>query len=140
MNKATGKRQQVRRRYATERLAGDALAVIAEGATKGVFVARSAVTVERVCADYLASRHKLRTTSLSKLAYDLAPLRERHGGMAVQRLTKAHIDALVTDLPAGGTKTGKGRTRRPWSAVAVNKTVEAIAMVLADAQRLGVVT
>lgn len=72
INQATGKRQQVRRRYATERLARDALAVITEAATNGVFVARSAVTVERVCADYLASRHKLRATSLSKLAYDLA--------------------------------------------------------------------
>lgn len=137
ISQATGKRQQVRRRYATERLARDALSAIAEAAMKGVFVARSAVTVDRVCADYLASRHKLRATSLSKLAYDLAPLRERHGGLAVQRLTKAHIDALVKDLLAGGTKTGKGRTRRPWSAVAVNKTVQAIAMVLADAQRQG---
>lgn len=137
INQVTGKRQQVRRRYATERLARDALSVITEAATNGVFVARSAVTVDRVCADYLAGRHKLRATSLSKLAYDLAPLRERHGALAVQRLTKAHIDALVTDLLAGSTKTGKGRTRRPWSAVAVNKTVQAIAMVLADAQRQG---
>ena len=64
-----------------------------------------------------AGRHKLRATSLSKLAYDLAPLRERHGDLPVQRLTKAHIDALVTDLVAGGTTTAKGRKRRPWSAI-----------------------
>jgi len=62
-----------------------------------------------VCADYIAGRHNLRATSLSKLVYDLAPLRERHGDLPVQRLTKAHIDALVTDLVAGGT----AHRRRP---------------------------
>ena len=84
----TGKRQQVRRRYATEKQARDALAEVGDTAAKRMFVARSAVTVERVCADYVAGRHKLRATSLSKLAYDLAPLRERHGDLPVQRLSK----------------------------------------------------
>jgi integrase len=46
---------------------------------------------------------------------------ERHGVEAVQRITKAHIEELVADLLAGGTKTGKGRIRRPWGAIAVNK-------------------
>ena len=139
LNPETGKRQQVRRRYATEKLARDALAEIADTAAKGVFVARSAVTVERVCADYIAGRHKLRATSLSKLAYDLAPLRERHGDLPVQRLTKAHIDALVTDLVAGGTTTAKGRKRRAWSGSAVNKVIATIGQVLADAQHQGFV-
>ena len=140
VNPETGKRQQVRRRYATEREARAALAEIGDTAAKGVFVARAAVTVERVCADYVAGRHKLRATSLSKLAYDLAPLRERHGDLPVQRLTKAHIDALVTDLVAGGTTTAKGRKRRPWSASAVNKVVATIGQVLADAQQQGLVS
>jgi integrase len=140
VNPETGKRQQVRRRYATEREARAALAEITDAAAKGVFVARSAVTVERVCADYVAGRHKLRATSLSKLAYDLAPLRERHGDLPVQRLTKAHIDSLVTDLVAGGTTTAKGRKRRPWSASAVNKVIATIGQVLADAQQQGLVS
>ena len=45
------------------------------------------------------------------------------------QLTKAHLDTLVAELVAGGTKTAKGRTRRPWSAVSVNKTIDAWAMV-----------
>jgi len=57
----------------------------------------------------------------------------------VQRLTKRHIDELVADLLSGGTRTAKGRTRRPWGADAVNKVVQSIAMVLADAQRQGLV-
>ena len=136
-NPATGKRQQVRRRYATEREARRALAEITDQAARKEFVARQVITVDRVCADYIAGRHKLRASSLSKLGYDLGPLRERHGDLPLQRLTKAHIDALVIDMLAGGTKTAKGRTRGKWSAVAVNKMVATIAQVLTDAQRQG---
>lgn len=93
--------------------------------------------MREVCEQYVKGRHKLRATSKAKLDYDLQPLIERHGAESVQRLTKAHLDALVADLLAGGTKTGKGRTRRPWGAIAVNKTVQTISMVLADAQRQG---
>jgi integrase len=58
----------------------------------------------------------------------------------VQRLTKSHLDSLVADLVRGGSKTAKGRTRRPWSAVSVNKAIDAWSMVLADAVRQGLVT
>jgi hypothetical protein len=50
-NPATGKRQQVRRRYATEKQARDALAEITDQASKGTFVARKAVTVDELCED-----------------------------------------------------------------------------------------
>lgn len=139
-NPATGKRQQVRRRYATEREARRALAEITDQAARKEFVPRQAITVDQVCADYIAGRHKLRASSLSKLTYDLGPLRERHGNLPLQRLTKAHVDALVMDMLAGGTKTAKGFTRGKWSAAAVNKMVAAIAQALADAQRQGLVS
>lgn len=135
----TGRRQQIRRRYATEKAARRALAETVDAAAKGVFVARSATTIDRLCTNYLAGRHNLRATSLSKLSYDLAPLRERHGELPAQRLTKAHVDALVSDLRAGGTTTAKGRVRRPWSPAAVNKVAATIAQVLADAQQQGLV-
>jgi integrase len=139
-NPATGKRQQVRRRYATEKQARDALSEIGDQASKGTFVARAALTVEQMCADYLTGRHNLRPTSAAKLEYDLGPLRESHGDMPVQRLTKAQLDTLVAELVAGGTKTAKGRTRRPWAAVSVNKAIDTWAMVLADAHQQGLVT
>jgi integrase len=137
VNAETGRRQQVRRRYATEREARKALAEVTDAAASRRFVPRATLSVEEACEQYLSGRHRLRATSRSKLAYDLAPLRERHGSLALQRLTKAHIDTLVSDLRAGGTKTAKGRKRRPWSAVAVNKFTQAVSMVLADAQRQG---
>jgi integrase len=97
------------------------------------------VTVEQVCADYIAGRHKLRRSSLAKLAYDLELLREQHGSLPVQRLAKAHLDRLVADLLSGGSRTGKGRIRRPWSAVAVNKVIATMDQVLADAEQQGLV-
>jgi integrase len=139
INAETGKRQQVRRRYATEREARDALAKITDAAAHGTFVPRRTNTVREVCENYVKGRHKLRATSKAKLEYDLQPLIERHGDEPVQRLTKAHLDELVADLLAGGTKTGKGRTRRPWGAIAVNKFTQTVSMVLTDAQRQGLV-
>jgi integrase len=88
----------------------------------------------------LASRRGLRASSLAKLEYDLGPLRERYGQLSVQRLTKAQIDALVGDLVAGGTKTAKGRVRRPWSADSINKVIAATEQVLADAEAQGIVS
>jgi integrase len=139
INPQTGRRQQARRRYATEREARAALAEIADAAAKGQFVARSTVTIDQLCGDYIAGKHKLRATSKSKLEYDLGPLRERYGKLPVQRLTKAHIDALVADLVAGGTKTAKGQTRRPWSPPSVNKVISTIEQVLGDAKAQGLV-
>ncbi len=90
--------------------------------------------------DYLAGRHNLRETSRAKMEYDLAPLRERYGHLPVQRLTKALLDTLVGQLVAGGSRTAKGRTRRPWSAVSTNKAIDTWAMLLACAQQQGLVT
>src|SRR6476620_11468874 len=101
-NPQTGRRQQARRRCATERAARDALAQIADATARGQFVSRSSMTVDQLCVDYLAGRHKLRESSKAKLEYDLAPLRERYGQLQAQRLTKAHIGARVVELVSGG--------------------------------------
>lgn len=139
INAETGRRQQVRRRYATEREARVALAEVVGAAVQGTFVRRRTITVHEVCDKYVAGRHRLRATSKAKLNYDLQPLVERYGNEPVQRLAKPHIDELVADLLAGGTKTAKGGTRRPWGALAVNKFIQTVAMVLADALRQGIV-
>lgn len=139
-NPETGKRQQAKRHCRTEAEARKLLAELQNKAATGTYVSPSRITVDQVCANYIAGRHNLRASSLAKLEYDLAPLRERHGKLAVQKLTKAHIDKLVADLVAGGTTTAKGRTRRPWSAVAVNKVISTIDQVLDDALDQKIVT
>lgn len=135
----TGKRQQAKRHCRTEADARRLLSELQGKVAAGNYVSPSKITVEQMCADYIAGRHNLRQSSLSKLEYDLAPLRERHGKLAVQKLTKAHVDALVADLVAGGTVTAKGNMRRPWSAVAVNKVISTVDQVLTDAMQQGIV-
>src|SRR4051794_27951869 len=55
INPETSKRQQVRRRYATEKQARDALAEVGQQVSAGAFVPRRAVTVATLCDDWLAS-------------------------------------------------------------------------------------
>ena len=131
VNRDTGKRQQVRRRYSTEKQARDALADITQQASTDAFVPRKAVTVEQLCADWLASLHNARATTVSGYEYCLAPLREQHGHLAAQKLTRPELDKLLIALRDGGTKTAKGHTRRPWSPRSLNAAIDAWRLVLA---------
>jgi integrase len=134
-----GKRRQVRRRYATEKAARDALSEIADQAAKDVFVPRSILTVEQFCENYVDGRHDLKQTALSKLRYDMTPFMQKYGDKALQRITKADIDALVRELVDGGSTTPKGRKRRPWGPVAVNKTIQTVTASLAAAHTEGLI-
>jgi integrase len=125
VNPLTGKRQRARHRYLTEKQARDALSEIGQQAATDQFVPRKAVTVEELCADWLTSLHNARATTLNAYSYALAPLRERHGQMPVQRLTRPDLDRLLTDLRDGGTLTAKGHARRGWSPRSLNKAVDA---------------
>ncbi|MGY4103715.1 tyrosine-type recombinase/integrase [Nocardia sp. R16R-3T] len=126
----TGKRHQVRRRFRTEKEARAALARFLAEAASGSFVPRKDVTVEEVCGDWLDSLHWARQTTLAGYRYNLAPLRERHGGLPVQKLTRKHLDDLVSALKQGGTETAQGRRRRPWAARSLKRTIETTSMVL----------
>jgi integrase len=127
----SGQRRQVRRRYATEKLARDGLSEVTSAAATGSFVPRKAVTVEELCADWLASLHHARATTINAYVYSVAPLRERHGELLAQRLTRPDLDRLLVDLRDGGTKTAKGHTRRKWSPRSLNKAVDAWRTMLA---------
>jgi integrase len=101
----SGRRRQVRRRFKTEREARDALGKITEQAATDTFVPRRTMTVEQLCKDWLASLHNARPTTVNAYRYTLATLRERHGDLAAQKLTRADLDRLLTDLRNGGTTT-----------------------------------
>jgi integrase len=136
MNPATGKRRQVRRRFESEAEATKAYARMSSDVSAGVFTTRSTKTVEVVCRDWLAGR-RLRPSTLANYADVLKPLRAAHGAMPVQRIEKAHIDALVTSLAAGGLSMSNGRPRRPWSPRSLNLMLTVLQMVLEDAVRQG---
>ena len=111
-NPQTGKRQQVRRRYATEKQARDALAEISQQVSTDAFVPRKAVTVDELCDDWIASLHNARATTVNAYRFSLAPLRERHGDLPAQKLTRPDLDKLLIALRDGGTTTAKGKPRR----------------------------
>src|SRR5665648_577761 len=135
-NTATGKRRQVRRRFENETDATKAYARMSADVSAGVFTTRSTKTVEVVCRDWLAGR-RLRPSTLANYADVLKPIRAAHGAMPVQRLEKAHVDALVTSLAAGGLLLSNGRPRRPWSPRSLNLMLTVLQMVLEDAMRQG---
>jgi integrase len=125
INPATGQRQQVKRRFATEREARDALRKVTHQAATSTFVARKTVTVNSLCEDWLASLHHARATTLTHYGYVLAPLRERFGDLAAQKLTRPDLDKLLIDLRDGGTVTAEGNTRRAWAARSLNAAIDA---------------
>jgi integrase len=131
VNAETGRRQQVRRRFATEKQARDALAEITQQVSIDAFVPRKAVTVEVLCADWLASLHNARATTVNAYRFSIAPLRERHGDLPAQKLTRPDLDKLLIALRDGGTKTAKGKPRRAWSPRSLNKAIDAWRLMLA---------
>jgi integrase len=125
VNPATGQRQQVKRRFDTEKQARDALSRIGNQAVTGAFVARKSITVDTLCEDWLNSLHHARATTVTHYGYVLAPLRERFGNLAAQKLSRPDLDKLLTDLRDGGTVTAEGNTRRAWSARSLNAAIDA---------------
>jgi hypothetical protein len=112
VNPLTGKRQLARHRYLTEKQARDALSEIGQQAATDQFVPRKAVTVEELCADWLTSLHNARATTLNAYSYALAPLRERHGQMPVQRLTHPTEAADADGLQPPGAERGQRPQRQ----------------------------
>jgi hypothetical protein len=113
VNPETGKRQ-VRRHYATEKEARDALAEITQQAATDSFVPPKAVTVEELCGDWLASLHNARATTINGYTYCLAPLRNSTGiccpeanasrpGQAAHRAWRWRHQDHEGPHPAGGT-------------------------------------
>lgn len=96
-----GKRKQLRRRYRTEKEARAALAEIQGQVASGTYVQPSTLTVEQACADWLRSRHKIRPTTAAGYEYILQPVRSELGALAVQGLTRRHIDDLIVKLRHG---------------------------------------
>jgi hypothetical protein len=81
-----------------------------------------------------AGRHRIRPTTRAAYEHALAPLRQRHGGLPVQKLTKAHLDELVDDLAAGRCP----GQRHKWGANSINPMLNIISAVLAGLVKQGV--
>lgn len=127
-----GKRKQLRRRYRTEKEARAALAEVQGQVNAGSYVQPSTLTVEQACADWLRSRHRIRPTTAAGYEYVLQPLRSELGALAVQDLTRRHIDDLIAKLRAGSLERPGGKARKAWSARSCNYMLGALSQVLAQ--------
>ena len=82
----TGRRRQIRRRFATEAAARTELAKIQGGVSTGTYVHSSAMTVDQACEAWLASKHALKPSTLRGHRSKLATLRHELGHIEVQKL------------------------------------------------------
>jgi integrase len=115
-----GKRKQLRKRYATEREARAALDAVRGDVAKGTYVHPVKVTLAEACEDWLAAKHGLKPSTLHGHRVNLAAALAELGDVKVQKLTKRHIDDLVTALRAGGLPSPTGKSRKAWSPGSVN--------------------
>lgn len=125
-----GKRKQLRRRFRTEKEARAELAKIQGQVAGGTYVQPSTLTVEQACTDWLRSRHKIRPTTAAGYEYVLQPVQSELGALAVQDLTRRHIDDLIVKLRDGGLVRPGGQARKAWSARSCNYMLGALSQVL----------
>lgn len=123
----TGRRRQIRRRFATEKDARAELASVQGGLTAGTYVHASMLTVDQACEAWLASKHSLKPSTLRGHRVSLQPLRDELGAVEVQKLIKAHLDNLV-----GRLRRGEVVGRRAWSARSCNYMLYLASAVLND--------
>ncbi|MFT3660009.1 MAG: tyrosine-type recombinase/integrase [Gordonia sp. (in: high G+C Gram-positive bacteria)] len=142
LNVGTGDdRHQVRRSFRSE---AEARAFHAEtlGAVQaGSYVRVSTRTVEQACADWLASKHSLKSSTLRGYIAALQPVRDELGDTAIQKLTKRHLDDLVARLRAGDvertTDDGRTVTRKAYAPATINQTIGRLSQVLDSEQAQG---
>lgn len=124
-------RRQTKRRFAKLDPAKEFLKSTQADVMRGVHVAASALTVEAACAEWLAAR-RVKPTTMAAYTHALQPLRDRHGELSVQLLTKTHLDTLVADLLAG-----KIEDRKPWAATSINPMLNLTSKMLTGLMKQG---
>lgn len=132
-----GKRKQLRRRYSTEREARQALAEIRGQLAQGSYVRPSRLTIRQACEDWLASKQGLKPSTVHGHKTSLTPVIDQLGDIAVQELTRRHIDDLVTAMRAGGHPSPTGKIRKPWKPRTVNYMLSLLTAILEDQMRQG---
>jgi integrase len=123
----SGRRRQVRRRFATEKAARDELSSVQGGVRAGTYVHSSRITVDEACGAWLSSKHSLKPSTLRGHRVTLQPLRDELGAKEMQALSKADLDTLV-----GRLRRGEVEGRKRWSARSVNYMLYLCSAVLDD--------
>lgn len=123
----TGRRRQIRRRFATEAAARDELASVQGGVKAGTYVHSSKLSVDQACEAWLASKHSLKASTLAGHRSKLAALRDELGQIEIQKLSKADLDSLV-----GRLRRGEVEGRKKWTPRSCNYLMYLATVVLDD--------
>jgi len=123
----TGRRRQIRRRFATEAAARAELAKIQGCVSTGTYVHSSKLTVDQACEAWLASKHALKESTLNGHRSKLAALRDELGHIEIQKLAKADVDGLV-----GRLRRGEVEGRKKWTPRSCNYLLYLTTAVLDD--------
>lgn len=126
----TGKRKQLRKRFATEAEARDELSKVQNAVTAGTYVHNSKTTVADMIDNYLTSKHALKPSTAAGYRVSLAPVRQKLGDKPIQKLTRRHLDELIVELRAGDLPTLEGNERKPWKARTVNQMLTVLGSAL----------
>jgi integrase len=130
----SGKRRQLRRRFATEAAARAALADMQAGVRAGTYIHASRLTVQEAVEGWLASKHSLKPSTLRGHRQKLSALCDELGHLELQRLSKAHIDGLI-----GRLRSGEVEGRKAWTPRSCNYLRYLIGAVLDDQMKQGTV-
>ncbi|WP_341268097.1 tyrosine-type recombinase/integrase [Gordonia malaquae] len=129
-----GKRKQVRRRFTTQKEAGEYLDSFQEQLRKEEASASAdgpQTTVDEAVARWLAAQ-RINPTTEAAYSAALAPVVERFGDRAVCTVTDEEIQHLIKDLQAG-----KGPGGRKWKRTSINPLLARTKAVWADLERRG---
>jgi integrase len=133
--KPDGKRDQRTYTFRTKREASDEYARIKADRSRGTFVAPSKKTLGEHLTEWLAGKRKIRESTRGNYRQALIPVHEQLGHLALQEVTKAHVDRLVNGMLSSGRRVGtKGA---PLSKTTVTLMLTVLAMALDDAVKQG---
>ena len=137
-NRPDGKRDQRCFTFRTMKEARAERAKIISDRSRGTLVKRTKITLGKAIDDWLDGRRNLRPSAQRSYRDSLELAKVRLGHVKIQDLTKAHLDALVTDLLTNGRRIGNVQ-RKGLGPRSVNQTLTLLGSVLASAVRDGLI-
>jgi integrase len=105
-----GRRRQIQSTHATLREARSALAQTLSAVRDGTYIGKNARTVSQQFDVWLEGKRRIRPTTRQHYRDVCVPLLAAYGDLPVQRLTRRHLETLVSELLATGGTRGKGRS------------------------------
>jgi integrase len=134
-----GRRDQRCFTYPTQKQARDERAKIISDRSRGTLVVPTKATVKEAIQKWLDGRRNLRPSTLRNYRDSLRLVSDRLGHVQLQKLSKAHLDRLVTELLHHGRRVGNVQ-QQGLSPRSVNLMLTLLSGVLDDAVRQGTLT